>query len=291
MSFFDQAYDEMSWQEICYRLPSELSISALKRRINNLDTIKMFFDNVGAQPSSVKSLKKHVNEILATESPQDILNTFNSNYEKVLFSWLDPNNTKRIKEHDVSKLSTKFLFNITDSDNREGLKLIMDRMLNEDPVNQAHLRSVLNKASDKNFTTLVDSVLKDSRPEVRVCALGVSGLSNREMLSDHQKSMALKAMAKCTSDRPIGSIMVLNIDVFANLKPMERLIALYRYLSYFPRYEKVPAFDPVPTQSEFDMILFAGCIEHNDMVNKINTIYKQITEEDPPSDSKNSTSP
>ena len=47
MSFFDQAYDEMSWQEICYRLPSELAIDALQRRINNLDTLRMFFDNVG----------------------------------------------------------------------------------------------------------------------------------------------------------------------------------------------------------------------------------------------------
>lgn len=282
MSFFDQAYDEMSWQEVCYRLPSELAINALRRRINNLDTLRMFLDNVGAQPASVKDLKEHVNKILAAENPQDILDTFDNTYEKVLFGWLNPDNTKRIKEYDVSKLSTKFLFNITDSDNKDGLRLIMDRLLNEDPINQSHLRSVLNKASDKNFATLVDSVLKDSRPEVRVCALGVSGLSNREILSNHQKAIALKAMAKCASNRPIGSIMVLNVDVFANLKPMERLIALERYLSYFPRYEKVPAFNPVPTQDEFDMILFAGCIEHNDMVNKINTIYKQITEEDPP---------
>jgi len=282
MSLFDQAYDEMSWQEVCYRLPSELAVNALKRRITNLDTLRMMFDNAGSQPSSVKELKEHVNTILSAEDPQDILDTFDEKYEKVLFVWLDAENKTRIKNHDPDKLSTKFLFNTTGSDDREGLKVIMDRVLNEDPINQAHLRSVLNKADDIHFTNLVDSILKDSRPEVRVCALGVSGLSNKEILSNHQKAIALKALAKCASSRPVGSMMVLNIDVFANLKPMERLTALERYLSYFPRYRKVPAFDPVPTQDEFDMILFAGCIEHNDMVTKLNETYKQITEEDPP---------
>ena len=47
MSIFDQAYDNMSWQEVCYRLPGDLAVNALKRRVNNLDTLKMFFDNVG----------------------------------------------------------------------------------------------------------------------------------------------------------------------------------------------------------------------------------------------------
>lgn len=282
MSFFDQAYDDMSWQEVCYRLPSELAVSALKRRVNNLDTLRMFFDNVGSQPASVKELKEHVNLLVSDEDPDDILDIFEDKYEKVLFAWMDSANKSRLKEHDPDKLSTTFLFNVTKSEDRAGLRVLLDRVLDEDPINQAHLRSVLNKADDEHFTPLVDSILKDSRPEVRVCSLGVTGVTNKSILSDHQKAIGLKALAKCASHHPVGSIMMLNIDVFASLKPMERLVALEKYLSYFPRHKKVQAFSPAPSQEEFDMILFAGCIEHNDMVTKLNKTYKAITEDDPP---------
>jgi len=285
MSFFDQAYDEMSWQEVCYRLPSELAVNAIKRRVNNLETLRMLFDNVGSQPSSIKPLKEHINSIVSDEDPDDILDAFGADdYERVLFTWLDSNNRDRLRHHDVDKLSTKFLFNVTGADDRDGLKIIMDRVLKEDPVNQSHLRSVLNKSDDTHFPTLLDSILKDSRPEVRVCVLGVSGMTNKGMISDLQKTIGLKALAKCGGYQPVGSMMVLNVDVFSNLKPLERLDALEKYLSYFPRYKKVKAFDPVPSQEEFDMILFAGCIEHNDKVTKLNQIYKEVTEMDPPSE-------
>jgi len=283
MSFFDQAYDDMSWQEVCYRLPSDLAVNAIKRRVNNLDTLRMLFDNVGTQPASIKPLKEHINSIVTDEDPGDILDTFGDNYEKVLFTWLDDGNRQRIRVHDPDKLSTKFLFNVTKSDDRDGLDKLMERILEEDPVNQSHLRAVLNKADDQYFTSMMGPVLKDSRPEVRVCVLGVSGLSNKSAISDLQKTIGLKALAKCTGYQPVTSMSVLNVSIFANLKPLERLDALEKYLSYFPRYKKVAAFDPVPAQEEFDMILFAGCIEHNDKVTKLNQQYKEITEMDPPS--------
>lgn len=281
MSFFDQAYDDMSWEEVCYRLPGELAISALKRRITNLDTLKMFFEGTGRQPNSVKELKRHINSIVANEDPEDILDTFDEKYEKVLFDWLDDDNKDRIKNHDAEKLSTKFLFNSTKSDDREGLQLIMDRVLQEDPVNNTHIRAVLNKSDSDHLGILLDRILKDSRPEVRVSVLGICGLTNKSLLSDHHKVIGLKALAKCNSYNPVATIGIMNIDVFANLRPDERLTALEKYFSYFPAYEKVPAFDPMPSEDEFNLILFAGCIEHNDRVVKLVETYKRITELDP----------
>ena len=282
MNFFDQAYDEMSWKEVCYRLPSDLAVRALQRRITNLDTLRMFFENVGSQPASVKPLKEHVNSLVAQEDPKDVMDLFEKDYETTLFNWLDDDNKKRIKNDDADRLSTKFLFNVTGADDKEGLNVLMERVLADSILNQSHLRSILNKADSDIFNTLIDKVLKDSRPEVRVCALGVAGLSNQESLSDFQKTIALKALAKCANPHPVGSISVLNVDVLSNLRPDERLTALERYFNYFPRYRKVAAFNPMPSKEEFDMILFAGCIEHNDRVTKLNETYQLITEADPP---------
>ena len=46
----------------------------------------------------------------------------------------------------------------------------------------------------------------------------------------------------------------------------------------------MPVFNPAPSEEEFQLILFAGCIEHNERVVKLNELYKQITEADPPKD-------
>lgn len=282
MSFFDQAFDEMSWQEICYRLPSDLAVNALKRRITNLDTLKMFFDNAGTQPSGVKALKEHANVILSGATLDDIFNTFDAKYHPTLFSWMTQDNIDRFKSYDPNKLGLKFLFNIADSKDQAALDAIMDKILAEQTFNQAHLRSVLRKADDKCLASLLDKIIKDARPEVRANILCVPGLTNKEMVSDLYKTLGLKALAKCTGFQPIAAINVMSMNVFSNLKPMERLTALEKYLSYFPVYQKVKVFDPAPSDEEFQMILFAGCIEHNDKVTKLLEQYKQITEADPP---------
>lgn len=282
MSFFDQVYDEMSWQEVCYRLPSELAVNALKRRVNNLETLQMFFDNVGDQPISVKELKSHVNNILNLENPADILDKFGTNYEKVIFNWMDDTNRQRLKNHDQSKLSTKFLFNVADSGSREDLHALMGRVLSEATINQSHIRSILSKADNTHINSLVDVILKDARPEVRACVLSVGSLTNKSMISDMQMIIGLKALAQCNYGNRPSSISVLSIEAFANLRPLERLNALEIYLGYFPEYKKIQAFDPAPTDDEFNMILFAGCIEHNERVTKLNEKYNRITKEDPP---------
>jgi hypothetical protein len=286
MSFFDQAFDDMTWQEICYRLPSDLAINALKRRVTNLDTLKMFFDNAGNQPASVKQLKDHVNTILTGSTLDDIFNMFDSTYHPTLFNWMSPENVNRFRSYDPNKLGLKFLFNITDSKDQAALESIMDKILAEQDFNQAQLRSVLRKADDKCLAPLLDKIIKDTRPEVRANILCIPGLTNKEMVSDLYKTIGLKALAKCANFQPISTINVMSMNVFSSLKPMERLIALEKYLSYFPVFQKVKVFDPAPSDEEFQMILFAGCIEHNEKVTKLLEQYKQITEMDPPAEEK-----
>jgi len=281
MSFFDQAYDDMSWEEVCYRLPSELAVNALLRRVTNLQTIHMFFESVGDQPSGNKELRSHVNNILSAEEPDDIMSEFeDERFEKVLFNWMDDVNRKRIRDNSSDDLSIKFLFNATDSNDQGGMKIILDKVLSEQNINISHLRSTLNKADDTVFVSMIDTILKDSRPEVRVMVLSVSGTTNKNTISDLQKTIGLKALVKCTTSNPVVSI--LPISIFNNLKPLERLTALVKYFNYFPIYRQVPVFDPVPTKEELDLILFAGCIEHNDIVTSLHEKYLLITEAEPP---------
>ncbi len=282
MSFFDQAYDDMSWQEICYRLPGDLAISAIVRRITNLETLRMFFDNVGTQATSVHDIKEHINVVVADAKLDDIFEEFDVKYHPTLFNWLTQTNIDRLKEHDPDKLSTKFLFNITDADDSEGLQSVFGRILEETTPGQSQIRAVLRKADDTCLAPLLDTLLKDSRPEVRACILCVPGLTNNELVSDHQRVIGLKAFAKCAGARPLNTVNTLSIKAFSGLRPLERLTALERYLGYFPHYQRVSAFNPMPTEEEFKMILFAGCIEYNDLVTKINEMYKKITQMDPP---------
>lgn len=277
MSFFDDAYDNMTWEQVCCRLPSDMAVNALQRRVTNLKTLRMFFENVGKQPNSIKAIKEHINTIVANESPDDILTEFVDDFEVVLFNWLDDDNVTRIREHDSDKLSLKFLFNCTDADDRKGLSEILDRVLQDSEFKSSHLRSVLNKADVQHMTHLIDSVVKDARPEVRVCILGISSVTNESLIGDRYKMIGLKALAKCTADKPISSMSILDIKAFSGLKPTERIAALKKYFSYFPLYKKVPAFSPVPDKEEFDAVLFAGCLEHYEDMTKLNETYLNIT--------------
>jgi hypothetical protein len=281
MSFFDAAYDEMSWQEVCYRLPSELAINALKRRINNLDTVKMFIDNVGSQPKGIKPLKEHVNIILSAEKPEDIYDKLGGANEATLFEWLDDSGRERIKEANKDKLTLKFLFNTVKGSDGDGIKAILSRVLAEPDLNTSHVRHVFSKADDDFLPEMVDMLIKDPRPEARVCILSIPGRTNKDIMGEYQKIIGLKALAKCADSHPIAAISVLSIDAFKSLRPGERLTALERYLEYFPRFRKIPAFSPMPAKEELDLILFAGCIEFNEQVERINKMYDEITTLDP----------
>jgi hypothetical protein len=289
MSLFDQAYDEMSWKEVCYRLPSELAVNALKRRIISLDTLKMFFENIGHQPSNINVLKEHVNNIILNESVDNILNSFNEDFHPTLFNWLSSDNIKRIKEHNPDGLSIKLLYNLTEASDKDGMKKIFRRVLDDGNVSENKVLSVLRKADNECIPSLVDMLLKDDRPNIRACVLSIPGLINNELISDHQKIIGLKALTKCDrSYRPLSYINKLSINVFKSLRPRERIDALNIYLNYFPLYKKSEVFIPNPTEEEFQTILFSGCIEFNDEIVKINDLYNKITKEDSSNDNETS---
>lgn len=283
MTFFDQVYDEMSLQQVCTRLPGELAISAVKRRITNIDTLKMFFDNIGSkQPNNISELKNHINDLISGIELDDIFNTFGENYHPVLFGWLNDKNTIRLRDYDTEKLSLKFLFNIAKSDDEKILTSIMHRVLNED-FDLSKVRAVLRKADDKCLHPLIEMLVKDKRPEVRSMILCIPGLTNNELIGDFQKTIGLKAFAKCPDDH-LPIINMLDMNLFKSLRPLERITALEKYLKFFPLYNRVNVFTTVPTEEEFKLILFAGCLNYNERVNNINILYNKITSEDPPED-------
>lgn len=280
MSIFDQAFDEMPWEEVCYRLPGELAVNALKRRITNLDTMDMFFECAQSQPSSIKELREHVNEVLMEYTPEEIFEKFPQEKHPLLFNWVNAANKSRLKEEGKDNLTHKFLYNLADENDVESLDKVMGHVLAQDPVVTSEVLSVLNKVSNKHFAPFLNRVLSDSRPEVRALALCVNDYGNRKLITRHQMVIALKALSKLGYfDRPFE---IVDFGIFSELKPLERLKTLEVYLRRFPKYQQIQVFDPAPTDDELSLVLFAGCIEHNDLVQKLYQTYKDITENEPP---------
>jgi len=316
MSIFDKAYDEMNWYQVCSRLPGELAVRALQRRILNLSTLSTFVDTAGSTVINIGDLKGHVNNVLANASLDDIFDTFDEAKHPILFQWLDDENTKRIKENARDKLTTKFKFNITESSDEEGLAEILDTVLTEDlqdvpsdfstfmdpncadcgafgepcdvhmpelsEQSSKRIRAVLEKADSSVFKTLVNKVLGDKRPTVRASVLGLFNYGNNCTLTDNQNLIALKAFVKLPDTSTLNAIRTLNYKLFSELRPMERLVALERYLNYFPRYRKIKLFEPMPTLDEFKYLLFSCSIEHHERVEALYQQFRDITELDPP---------
>ena len=279
MSIFDQAYDEMTLTEVCSRLPGELASRAIYRRVNDLPSLLDFIKSVGTQPSFSKDLKLHINSVVAKIPSADLLSTFEKELHHSLFHWLDDDNKNRLKNEGKESLDTKFLFNLAKEDDLEVLSLVLTKTLAEPIVKQSAVLSVLDKADPSVFPQLLDVVIKDQRPEVKECILAVSKFGNKQLIGEMHKLVALKAFVKS------GQIKVMNrldFKLFSALKPKERIDAISKYFNYFPKYRKLRVFDSEPTEDEFSMILFAGCLEHNDVILKLKQQYKDITEEDDP---------
>jgi hypothetical protein len=280
MSIFDQAFDEMSWEEVCYRLPGELAVNALKRRITNLETLSMFLECVHSQPSNIKPLNDHINSVLSDYSPDEIFEKFEQERHPLLFNWTNKENKERLKNDGKDKLTHKFLYNLSDANDVESLGKVFDHVLAQNPVVQSEALSVLNKISNKHFVPFLNRILSDNRPEVRALVLCVNDYGNRKLISKHQMVMGLKALSKIKFfDR---AFEIVDFSLFSELKPLERLNTLKTYLSRFPKYKQIKIFDPMPTEDEINFVLFAGCIEHNELVQEISGMYKDITESEPP---------
>lgn len=285
----NQAYDEMELEEVLCRLPSEFAIGSLKRRIASVNNLVEFFNARDAGGASkVPEIKNHINEVISATSIDDIFNNLDNKYHPTLFGWLNDINRDRILKDGRDKLTIEFLFNLTEADDINGMIYVLDRVLTDANPQISKITSVLNKIDVEHFQSLLNIVLKDTRPKVKSSILSIHNSSNFKTISDHQKMIALKAFAKIpSSDEGARHIKQVDFKLFQNLKPLERIMALDRYLNYFSPYRKQKVFDPEPTKDEFDSILFAGCFEFNDLVEDIVKKYNAITKDDKPDESSN----
>lgn len=280
MSIFDQAYDNMEWEEICYRLPGDLAVKALKRRITNLDTLDMFFSFVRDKSNGVKEIRDHVNATLNNFSVDEIFDHFEQPRHALLFSWTNADNKTRLKDGGGDALTHKFLFNLAAHDDFESLHKVLDHVLAQPAINHGELLSVLNKVNNENFIPLFNKVINDPRPEAKIMALCVRDPANYKLISRHQRVMGLKALAKINYfDRHFE---IVDFSIFSELRPLDRLNTLYSYLSKFPLYKQLRVFNPSPSEDEVSIVLFAGCIEHYELVQKIEKMYADITVTEPP---------
>jgi hypothetical protein len=281
MGLFDAAFDQMSFEEICYRLPGELAVNALKRRITNLDTLLVFFASCGTKSNAIKELKAHMNSILNAYSATDILTKFEEKFHPALFGWVDNANKERLKTDGRATIDTKLLFNMTGDKDIAGLNEVLDRVLKAAKLKQSAVLSVLHKADTSVFSNLINRIVRDARPEVRCLVLSVGTEAKRKIMGANILLVGLKALAKSTAEG-IRSTDLQDFNLFAQLKPGERLIALEKYLAQFPAYRKVSPFASQPTDDEIDMVLFAGCVEQNDLVVKLRKMYDDIAKNEPP---------
>jgi hypothetical protein len=282
----NQAYDEMDLSEVLCRLPSEFAIGSIKRRINSIDKFKEFFKTRDAGGASkCEEIKNHINEIVSATGIDDIFDTLTPDYHPTLFGWLNSINKARLLKNGKDRLTIQFIFNLTESNDLDGMRYVLNRVLSETDPQIPKVISILNGIDKEYFQQLVDPIIKDARPKVKSSILSVHKKSNFKTISDHQKMIALKAFAKIpASDEGSRHIQPIDFKLFQSLKPLERIMALDRYLNYFPKHRKIKVFDPEPTKDEFDSILFAGCFQFNDVVEDIVKKYNAITKDDDPDD-------
>lgn len=282
MSLFDAAYDAMTYEEVSYRLPGELAVKALKRRILNLDTLLSFFAACGSNPSNIPELKQHINTLLNSYSALDILAKFEEKYHPTLFGWSDDANRERLKNDAHDKLTIKQLFNMTKDSDVAGLTDILERILKDPELKISQVSSVLRKADLKAFQPLLNRIVRDTRPEVRACVLSIGDPNKCKAISNNLRMVGLKSLAKSTAE--VKCMDMLDFTLIAALKASERLTVLKKYLGLFPLYHKHQVFERPPTEEELDLTLFAGCIEQNDLVIELKDLYSKITKEDQPAD-------
>ena len=282
--FLNKIFDDMTWDELICRLPGELAVAAINRKVSDFDKMKEFFEHQDRNAFNVTGIKDHINSMISNTSVTDILVAFPKEEHPVLFKWINEDNKKRIMDEGKKELSIEFVFNLTKSDDLDGMSELLDRILATDPPEIKKISSVIGKVDSKYFQLFVERLLKDKRAQVRACVLSTHN-QGYDTISDHQKLVALKALAKLPSaDQRLSYINPIDFPLFANMKPFERLTALDIYLGYFPEFKKIQVFKTKPTEEEFNSILFAGCFDHTTLVENIMKKYKAITEQELPAE-------
>lgn len=285
MSFIEKIYDQLSLEEIICRIPSEHALNALKKRVSDLNGLKLFFNaNDAGGASKSKTVKEHINTVLGQSDPKEIFSEFDQSYHTAIFGWLNDENKKKFVNEARDVMTIEFVYNISDTKSIEDMDYITDRILNASVLEPSKITTVLRSVEKNIFATLLNKVLRDQRPEARATVLSIVG-KNFEEVSDHQKMIGLKAFAKLSSDSAkVNHINSLDFKLFKDLKPLERIMALDKYLDHFPPYKKIKAFDPEPSEDEMNIILFAGCFQYTDLIDSIKEKYEKITQLDKPED-------
>jgi len=286
--FINKIYDDMELQDVVCRLPADLAVSAIKRRITDIEQLfELFITPDGGSANKCKDMKVYANSIISNTGVDKLFETFETKHHPVLFKWLNDTNSTRLLNEGKQHLTIEFLYNLSAKDDLAGMTYVLDRTLAEPEPSVSKITTVLNSVESNIFQALLNKIIKDTRPEVRSSVLSIHNPHNGGGVSEHQKMVGLKALAKLPSSvKGSGHIMPLNFTLFQNLRPLERIMALDRYLNYFPLYKKIKCFDPKPTEQEFKDILFAGAFQYNDLTEEITKRYKAITEDDDPDKDK-----
>lgn len=272
-----QAYDEMKLYEVVCRLPGDYAMAALKRRVSSPAGFEKFFSTPDVDGAGkITAVKDYINEVVAGVSVASLLNDVDAKLYPKLFGWLSADNKSRILADGGNILSPEFVFNLSDKSNVDEMVFALRRVLEEPEPGVSKVTSVLNRADASCLNTLVGVVLKDARPLVVSSILSI--YSKADKITDHQKMIALKAFAKIPESQA-GSRHVEPVDfrLFQDLKPLERIMALGRYLGYFSAGGRAAPFNPAPSEEDFDKILFAGAFQYNDLVEDIKKKYQAIT--------------
>lgn len=280
-SIFDQAYDEMALDEVIYRLPGELAVSAFKRRVKTAEDILEVLKVREAKDAAYEySVKEHINNIISNMPIED-LTKVDEKYHPRMFKWLNNANITRLKEYGVDYVNTKLLFNITQPDEVSVWESLLNKELNASEVNKAHVARIADKIDGDYFGSIIDKLLSDARPEVKASILKISG-PNVKKITEQQYLVALKAYSKCSPPTTTDVIRVLDWNLMMQLKAHERFTVIKYYISNMPEFKKIKAFYNSPTLDEFTQAIFPMSIQFNEEFNKILEQYKRITEEEPP---------
>lgn len=281
-SIFDQAYDEMTLDEVIYRLPGELAVSAFKRRVKTAeDILEILKVSESKSAASELSVREHINDIIANMPIEDLVKV-DEKYHPRMFKWLNKSNTDRIKEYGVDYISTKLLFNITDPDEHTVWEALLQKTINASPINKTYIARIAEKIDSDYFGSILNIILSNSRPEVRSAVLQIQARPNVSYITEQQLILGLKAYAKCTPSETYEAIRLLDWEWLKQLKAQERFFVIKNYLTHMPEFQKLKVFKNQPSFDEFKNYIFPASIQFNEEFNQLLERYSKVTQEDAP---------
>lgn len=285
MGFFDDAYDEMSFKEVSFRLPSELAISSIKRRVNNTESAVEFI-NSAPKAFEFKEVKDIVNSVMVSDGFKGFFDAFKEK-EATLFKWVSKDNRANLIENHFSDIPLKLAFNMVDKNDADKMKLLFNMIIRDPESVKAQMRAIIDKASVSLKMELIDAVVKSSRDDLKIGVLETSFDKWEELVDNRTIHLCLKSLAshaiKNDFDVNFVPINALSFSSFDKLKPMERLASLKAYLKAVdavkrPSGSKIKPFKEDITEEQIENALFAGSVNENDLVTEIKGLFSSIVD-------------